>query len=527
MTGEVIQVLIVEDEHAHVQSLRRRLNQSDPVFYVRIAPDLQCCRTELAAQTPDIVLLDLNLPDGNALDLLKEIGFTSSYPILVMTACGSETLAVEALKAGALDYIVKSVETFADMPRIIDRALRERRAREEHRQAVQALRESEEKYRQLFQEFNGLLDAIPDCFMLLDSDLSLIWANHATIKLFNKPLEALIGQHCHSLWRRQEEPCDLCATQQCLRSGRAENSVITLPDGRILESRALPLHDATGAVTRVISMKRDITAQKHLQEEAARASRLAVLGELSAGVAHEINNPNALILYNSELLEGFYNDLLPYLHQSIPADPSQRFGGLPYSEVLTEIPQLFRSIQDSAKRIRRIVNDLRDFSRQDLHDQQASVDLNQVAKISARLVSNTMKQATDFFVLDLAADLPPLSGVQGRLEQVVINLLINAIQALENRNQKIILSTGYSAEQGQLFLVVSDEGQGMSAEIMDHIFEPFVTTKRREGGSGLGLSVSSRIVKEHQGTLSFTSAPGKGTTATLTLPISKEGHHEF
>ncbi len=527
MLGETIQVLIVEDENAHIQSITRCLERSDSLFDIHIAPDLQSCRAHLASQAPDVILLDLKLPDGNALDLLKEIGPSSSYPILVMTAGGSEALAVEALKSGAIDYIVKSSENFADMERHIKRALRERRAREEHRQAVQALQDSEEKYRQLFQEFNGLLDAVPDFFMLLDTDLSLVWANHATIKLFDKPLESLIGQRCHSLWCLEEEPCALCSAQQALQTGQLANNMVTLPDGRILESRALPLHDSTGAVTRVISMKRDVSEQKRLQDEAARASRLAVLGELSAGVAHEINNPNALILYNSELLEGIFKDLQPYLDQAIPKDSKLQFGGLERTELMTETPQLFSSMHDAAKRIKRIVNDLRDFSRQDLHDQHAAVDLNQVAKTAARLVGNSMKQATNYFALDLEADLPHCNGAQGRLEQVVINLLINAIQALDNRDQKITLSTGCSSERDQLKLTVRDEGQGMTAEVLDHIFEPFVTTKLHQDGSGLGLSVSSRIVKEHHGSLSFTSTPGKGTTATLTLPPSQEEHHEF
>ena len=527
MLGETIQVLIVEDENAHAQSIKLSLERSNRLFDVQIAADLQSCRAHLAGRAPDVVLLDLKLPDGNTLDLLKEVGSSSPFPILVMTAAGSEALAVEALKSGALDYIVKSSENFATIERHIDRALRERRAREEHRQAVQALRESEEKYRRLFQEFNGLLDAVPDFFMLLDSDLSLVWANHATIKLFDKPLEALIGLRCHTLWCLADEPCELCSAQQALQTGRLANNMLTLADGRILESRAVPLQDATGAVTRVISMKRDVSEQKRLQDEAARASRLAVLGELSAGVAHEINNPNALILYNSELLEGLFTDLLPYLDRTIPEDSEQQFGGLERAEVMAETPQLLSSIHDGAERIKRIVNDLRDFSRQDLDDQQAAVDLNQVATAAARLVSNAMNQATNHFELDLGADLPRCNGAQGRLEQVVINLLINAIQALDNRNQKITLTTGCSTERDQLKLTVRDEGQGMSAEIMDHIFEPFVSTKLHQGGSGLGLSVSSRIVKEHQGRLSFTSAPGKGTTATLSLPSIQEEQHEF
>lgn len=521
-----IDILIAEDDQAHVKFMQRSLAEAEDQFEVRVAPDLRSCRKEITRRPPDVLLLDLNLPDGNAVDLIKELGTDTPYPILVMTAGGSEALAVETLKSGALDYVVKSTETIANMWRTILRALRERRTREEHREAVRALRAGEEKYRHLFQEFNGLLDAVSDSLMLVDTDMKILWTNQAAAARLDREPEQMIGHTCYGLIKQRDEQCDTCVVAQTLTNRSNQSSIVALENGEIWDTRAFPLLNDEGEIIKTIVMKRNITEQKRLQDEAARTSRLAVLGELSAGVAHEINNPNALILHNSEMLHNCLNDLLPCLDQSLPAESNQQFGGLAYAEVMTEVPQLLRSVHDSARRIKRIVNDLRDFSRQDIQDQQTTVDLNQVARTSARLVRNAMTQATDHFVMDLAVDLPPLLGDQGRLDQVVINLLMNAIQALENRNQKITLSTHCSIEHGQLFLVVSDTGRGMAADIMEHIFEPFVTTKRQEGGSGLGLSVSARIVKEHRGTIHFTSTPGEGTTATLTLPAMQDETHD-
>ncbi len=113
-------------------------------------------------------------------------------------------------------------------------------------------------------------------------------------------------------------------------------------------------------------------------------------------------------------------------------------------------------------------------------------------------------------------------GVTGRLEQVVINLLINACQALENPTQKLSISTAYDLESKQVQLFVIDEGCGMTPDILEHILEPFVTTKREQGGTGLGLSVSAKIVNEHCGQLKYTSSPGAGTTAILSLPATME-----
>jgi signal transduction histidine kinase/FixJ family two-component response regulator len=521
-----IDILIAEDEQAHVTFIRRSLLTDSQAFSFRVATDLRSCRKELNQSAPAILLLDLNLPDGSALELLKELGSETTYPILVMTAGGSEALAVEALKSGALDYIVKSPEIFADMGRIIKRALRERRARDEHRQAVQALRTSEEKYRHLFQEFNGLLDAVSDSLMLVDPDMKILWSNHAAATRINLEPEQMVGHTCFGLLKQRDKQCDNCVVAQTLTTRCNQNSIVALENGETWDNRAFPLLNDQGEVSKTIIMKRNITEQKLLQDEAARASRLAVLGELSAGVAHEINNPNALILYNSEMLHGFLQDLLPYLQKN-GADASELlFGGLGYTDLVEEMPQMVSSIQDSARRIKQIVDDLRDFARQDLRKQEAFVDLNEVATACSRLVNSTVVRATDQFIVNLDINLPPLRGVQGRLEQVVINLLINACQALTDRSQKITLTTRCSENREQLFLTVSDEGKGIPADILEHIFEPFVTTKRQEGGTGLGLSVSLRIVKEHRGSLTFSSTPGKGTTATLMLPAVQDTTHD-
>ncbi len=521
-----IDILIAEDEPAHVAFIRRSLRTDSQDFSFRVAADLRSCRHELRQCPPAILLLDLNLPDGNALELLKELGAETPYPILVMTAGGSEILAVEALKSGALDYIVKSPEIYDDLGRIIKRALRERRTREEYREAVRALRASEEKYRLLFQEFNGLLNAVSDSLMLIDPDMKVLWSNRAAAASLDIEPEQMVGHTCYSLIRKRDAQCDACVVTKTIATRQNQHIVDSRDNGQIWDNRTFPLLDDKGNVIKIISMKRDITEQKRLQDEAARSSRLAVLGELSAGVAHEINNPNALILYNSEMLQDFLQVLLPHLQESAEQVTDELIGGLDVAELLEEIPRMAGSIHDSARRIKQIVDDLRDFTRQDLLHQEAFVDLNQIATTCVRLVNNVAVRATDHFNVNLGKDLPPLSGVQGRLEQVVINLLINACQALTNRSQKITLATHCCERRKQLFLTVSDEGKGIPADILEHIVEPFVTTRRQEGGTGLGLSVSSRIVKEHHGTLTFSSTPGQGTIATLTLPAVKDPTHD-
>jgi len=282
-----------------------------------------------------------------------------------------------------------------------------------------------------------------------------------------------------------------------------------------------PVLDSNDKIVNFVAVKRDVTEARQLQEEILKKTRLASLGELAAGVAHEINNPNALNLYNSDILATILNDLLPWLKENQP-DSARLFGGLSYIDALDEFQTLLPAIQGSGLRIKRIVDDLRDFCRQEKADLNEVVDLNQVVNSSARLVGNIIKQATDHFKINLAESLPMISGVGGRLEQVIINLLLNSCQALDCRTQKISLVTKYVEKSNHVQVIIADEGCGMPAEIVDHILEPFVTTKRDQGGSGLGLSVSNRIVREHHGELQISSSVGQGTTIVMILPISQE-----
>jgi polar amino acid transport system substrate-binding protein len=176
---------------------------------------------------------------------------------------------------------------------------------------------------------------------------------------------------------------------------------------------------------------------------------------------------------------------------------------------------------DGARKIRRIVDDLKDFARRDDSGSSATFDLNDAVRAAMRLVDNTLRQATTRLSLNYGERLPPVRGNAQRIEQVVVNLLLNACQALDDSEQGIAVTTSCNAE-GELLLTVADEGRGILPEHLPQLMDPFFTTKRESGGTGLGLWVSAGIVKEHGGTLSFTPAANRGTVVTLALPAAKE-----
>lgn len=256
------------------------------------------------------------------------------------------------------------------------------------------------------------------------------------------------------------------------------------------------------------------------QQQLIQADKMTSLGILVSGVAHEINNPSSLLLLNLPVLRDAYADARPVLDEHHRQQGDFPLGGLPYSRMRDEIPSMLDEMLEGTQRIKRIVGDLKDFARQGDSDLGERLDLNEVVGTAVRLVDNSIRKATDRFEPHYADDLPDIQGNAQRIEQVVINLVLNACQALERRDQGIRLTTRYLAGDEAVALEVRDEGRGIDPEAINRLTDPFFTTRRECGGTGLGLSVSAGIVREHQGRLAFDSSPGEGTTVTLTLPVA-------
>jgi len=272
----------------------------------------------------------------------------------------------------------------------------------------------------------------------------------------------------------------------------------------------------------VAERQRAMDELKVRQRQLIQADKMTSLGILVSGVAHEVNNPTGLILLNLPHLQKSWEDAEPVLEEHYRHNGDFRLGWLQYSRMRKEIPQMFAEMQDGARRIKRIVEDLKDFARRDDADLSAAVDLNTVAAAALRLVDNSIRKATRRFAVDYGSGMPCFRGNHQRIEQVVVNLVLNACQALPDIESGIYLRTWFDAGQKSVILEVRDEGVGIAPEQLPHLTDPFFTTKRETGGTGLGLSVSAGIVKEHGGSLTFSSAAGTGMTVTLTLPACQE-----
>jgi len=265
------------------------------------------------------------------------------------------------------------------------------------------------------------------------------------------------------------------------------------------------------------------TAELHIQQQQLiQADKMTSLGILVSGVAHEINNPTGLLLLNLPIIREAWQDCEDILEQRYEQQGDFLLGGLAYSQMRDEIPALLTDMHDGAQRIKRIVNDLKDFSRQESDDSREPFDLNDVVATAVRLAENSINSSTDHFSVSYSSSLPSVDGNAQRIEQVIINLILNACQALNDRNNAIKVRTFQQVESQQICLQIVDEGCGIEARNLTRLLDPFFTTRREQGGTGLGLSVSSGIVQAHGGQLQFESKPNLGTTVTLTLPVSGE-----
>ena len=253
-----------------------------------------------------------------------------------------------------------------------------------------------------------------------------------------------------------------------------------------------------------------------------QAQKMEALGRLVSGVAHEINNPVNLIMYSIPILKKVWRDILPLLDGHAKAHPEKRYGGLTYAYLKENLFQILSDAELAADRITKIVSDLKNFARQTNMRDTGPMQVNTAVENALRLAQTTVRKSGIGIVVELAEDLPLIEGNLQSIEQVVLNLVINAIQAIDHGHGTIRVSTEEVREKGAVVLTVEDNGRGIDPKIADKLFDPFATDKQAEGGTGLGLSVTYSLVRAHGGKIRFETGPHEGTTFSVTLPLEME-----
>ncbi|MCU0285721.1 MAG: ATP-binding protein [Acidobacteria bacterium] len=273
-------------------------------------------------------------------------------------------------------------------------------------------------------------------------------------------------------------------------------------------------------------LKRKVEEQtqklKDAQEHLIQSEKMATVGTLLSGVAHELNNPTAYIKMNSEFFNKAWKDIVPILDQYAQTHIDYKIAGLLFKDSKEDIRKLIIGLMEGSVRIKNLIDELKIFSRKEDPLKKEAVDINRVIRSSIDLIRHDIGKATNNFSYQLGEGLPVIYGNSQRLERVFINLIENACQALTNNIQGIFISTMYDITASQVLIKVKDEGRGIDEKNLKHITDPFFTTRRESGGIGLGLWISLQIVQEHGGTIKFGSTPGEGTTVFVQLPVNHE-----
>jgi len=315
-----------------------------------------------------------------------------------------------------------------------------------------------------------------------------------------------------------------------------DNDVLALTVSRALERRSL-LIDAKRYKADLEARNEELIRGKmqlqRLQAQIVQNEKMASIGQLAAGIAHELNNPVGFLYGNLDLLGACVNDLSRivrfYEHVEVSPDIAQAAESLKeqvgYARTMADLDSILADCREGAERVRDIVQNLRTFSRLDEAELRRT-DIHEGIDSSIRILSRYFSNGTIELVREYG-DLPPIEAYSAKLNQVWMNLLVNAAQAIGSDRGTVSIRTWY--ESDRIYVAISDTGCGIDADVVGRIFDPFFTTKSVGEGTGLGLSISFGIIEDHGGRIKVDSFPGKGTTFTVQLleklPAQKDAEY--
>lgn len=365
-----------------------------------------------------------------------------------------------------------------------------------------------EEYNESKESLRTFFNAITDIIIVIDTDFNIIMSNKERIGESGK---------CYKKIFNSDKVCESCPAVGTFKKGEPGSLEKRLFDEDYL-LKTYPIINKKGTVTSVLEVCRDITKEKQLEFQLFQSYKLASLGKLVAGIAHEINNPNTFILGNTKFIKEAFHDILPLLDQFHEEEPNLTIARLKYELFRENIMVLMSDMENGAKRMKKIVEDLRNYARKEEETRNDDVNINDVIENSMRLVKNQIKRKADISY-ECEPKIPIFKGNANKLEQVVLNMLLNASQAIENKKGKIDVKAGFNKAKGEIFIEIADNGKGIDKSTRKFIFDPFFTTKRNNGGTGLGLAICYGIIKEHNGHIEVQTRRNSGTVFTIFLPV--------
>lgn len=338
-------------------------------------------------------------------------------------------------------------------------------------------------------------DNIPSSVLIVDRSYKVIAINNHRSERVGKRPEELVGETCYEKLRGNSAPCASCRVADAFNGMptlRTQGELGANGVFRDWEISTIPIREEDNSINWVIIFEEDITEKLIMEANMIQSEKMASIGQLAANVAHEINNPLAAIIANAQLL---MRDL---------ADADE------------DIIDALKLIETAGDRAAKIVTNLLDSARREKHYEFEAISLNETIMDAISLMRYEINKRGISIHLDLTSGIPPIYANKNQLKGVWINIINNAMGAIESNEGRISVSTRYESKQFQV--IIADNGKGILPEHQVHIFEPFFTTKEAGKGTGLGLSVSLQAIKEHHGDIEFESKVGEGTTFIIKLP---------
>jgi two-component system, cell cycle sensor histidine kinase and response regulator CckA len=492
MKHNPIRVLLIDDDEDDYILTRDWLSEFQVAgCELSWIDDYEAAQDVIIQNQYHIYLVDYRLGIHSGLELLRQaVAKGCSSPIILLTGQGDREIDIEAMKAGAADYLEKSQLTAPLLERSIRYAL-------ERKQTEQKIRQQA-----------ALLDIATDAIFVHDLDDPVLFWNKAAESLYGWTKAEAIGKKTQELWHEKNEQLLKVAFNHLMQHGSWEGELHqTTKSGKdiIVESRWTLVQNFGNTPQSILVVNTDITEKKQLESQFLRAQRLESIGTLASGIAHDLNNVLAPIMMTAQLLESQMHD-----------EKSRRL-----------LPILIAN----AKRGASLVNQVLSFTR-GLEGERTLLQLKHLIIEIQQIIKETFPRS-----IELITRLPPhlwtVSGDATQLHQVLMNLCVNARDAMPNGGklkitaENLFIDENYAkmnidAQVGSyLVITVSDTGMGISPKILDRIFEPFFTTKETGKGTGLGLSTVIGIIKSHGGFVKVHSQPGKGSEFQVYLPATE------
>ena len=469
------------------------LKASGSLYHTEEVSSGEECLKKLRKEKFDILLLDHTLSDGKGLNWLRrfnELGI--GIPTIFVTAQGDPRLAIEAMKEGVFDYINRSAECAKAFPFVVNRAI----------EGYSLMLEKVRLQKELIETKNfleSIVEKAGDAISVVDLEGKVLYWNEGATRIYGYQKEEVLGKklsdflYSRDAKLREEEEGLMESLMAQVKAGKVIPNVEvkrqTKERKEIITSMTIsPLRNAVGEIIGVSRICKDITDLKKAEERLILAERLSSLGELTAGVAHELRNPLAGIKINTQILS--------------------RKKDLPEME-----KKLLSSTQEGIGKIQKIVDDMLHFAKpKAFHFKEE--EINEVVDKSLAILQTKLKKGNISSVFEGAQGLPKLRIDIHQIQQVLINVILNAIQAMEKGG--ILTIRTFLTNGDGVGIEVRDTGIGIPRSHLKRIFDPFFTTKSE--GTGLGLSISAKILENHGASMDVVSEEGKGSTFTIHFP---------